>query len=110
MSQVMVSYGIFGWVVIGAMAGAIGGRIPDGEDGGLASVVTGVLGAVVCGFAAGAAFDPPSGTGGLLASLSGALLGACLFIVVGRKASHLARPPADVQRHQGRERSTRSST
>lgn len=106
----MNAYGIFGCVVIGAMGGAIGSRIPNGEDGGLASVVTGVIGAVIGGFVATAAFGRPSGTIGLLATLAGALLGACLFIAISTKVSHLARPADDSQRSQVRGRVTRSST
>jgi uncharacterized membrane protein YeaQ/YmgE (transglycosylase-associated protein family) len=107
---VNLSYGIYGWVVVGALAGAIGGRIPDGEDGGLASVVTGVLGALGGGMVARAALGAPGGTGGLLLSLAGALVGAACFIFAGRKLSRLARTPAQSRRPEGRERPTRSST
>jgi uncharacterized membrane protein YeaQ/YmgE (transglycosylase-associated protein family) len=88
------AYGIFGWVVIGAMTGAIGGRIPDEEQGSLASVITGLAGATAGGLAGLVAFGAPAGTAGLLASLAGALLGAALFVFLGRKVSHLARTPA----------------
>jgi uncharacterized membrane protein YeaQ/YmgE (transglycosylase-associated protein family) len=103
-------YGIFGWLVIGAMTGAIGGRIPDGEDGGLPSVVTGVVGAAAGGFAASPAFGPAGETADLLGSLTAAFLGACLFVLVGRAFSRLSRRTAEARRQKARQQLTRSWT
>lgn len=105
------SYTIFGWVVIGAMTGAIGGRFPRDQESGLGIVITGVIGALAGGFAVSAAFGPPDGTrGDLLANLAGALLGAFLFVFLGRRISRLVRTHGRVRGPRAPGRPTRSST
>jgi uncharacterized membrane protein YeaQ/YmgE (transglycosylase-associated protein family) len=85
-------YGIILWVVIGALAGWIGSKImrTDAQQGGLANVIIGVIGAVVGGFIARAIFGDNSADNGLIASFFIALAGACLVIglrkmIVGRR-------------------------
>jgi uncharacterized membrane protein YeaQ/YmgE (transglycosylase-associated protein family) len=75
-------YGIILWVVIGALAGWIGSKImnTDSQQGGLANIIIGVLGAVVGGFLTRAFFGDSTTDNGLIASFFIALLGACILI------------------------------
>jgi uncharacterized membrane protein YeaQ/YmgE (transglycosylase-associated protein family) len=75
-------YGIIMWVVIGALAGWIGSKImnTDAQQGGLANIIIGVLGAVVGGFLTGLFFGDARGNNGLIASFFIALLGAVILI------------------------------
>jgi uncharacterized membrane protein YeaQ/YmgE (transglycosylase-associated protein family) len=76
------SYGIITWVVIGALAGWIGSKImgTDAQQGGLANVIIGVLGAVIGGFVTRAFLGDHAGNNGFVASLLVAILGAVILI------------------------------
>lgn len=76
------SYGIIMWIIIGALAGWIGSKVmgTDAKQGGLANIVIGVIGAVVGGFIARAAFGDSSGNNGMITSFLVALAGACIVI------------------------------
>jgi uncharacterized membrane protein YeaQ/YmgE (transglycosylase-associated protein family) len=78
------AYGIFLWVVIGALAGWIASKImgTNAEQGGLANVLVGVVGAVVGGFLSRTFLKDELGNNGLLVSFGVALVGACLVIFV----------------------------
>ena len=80
-------YGIILWVIIGALAGWIGSKImrTDSQQGGLANVIIGVIGAVVGGFLTRVFFGDATGDNGLIASFFIALLGAVIVIAL-RKA------------------------
>jgi uncharacterized membrane protein YeaQ/YmgE (transglycosylase-associated protein family) len=75
--------GILGWIVIGALAGWMASKImgTDAQQGGLANIVVGVIGAVVGGFVTHRLFGDNLGNNGLLASFGVALLGSCLVIL-----------------------------
>jgi uncharacterized membrane protein YeaQ/YmgE (transglycosylase-associated protein family) len=75
-------YGIILWVVIGALAGWIGSKImhTDAQQGGLANIIIGVLGAVVGGFLTRAFFGDNTSDNGLIASFFIALLGSVILI------------------------------
>jgi uncharacterized membrane protein YeaQ/YmgE (transglycosylase-associated protein family) len=75
-------YGIILWVVIGALAGWIGSKImhTDAQQGGLANIIIGVLGAVVGGFLTRVFFGDSATDNGLIASFFIALLGAVILI------------------------------
>ena len=81
------SYGIIMWIIVGALAGWIGSKImgTDGRQGGLANIIIGIVGAVIGGFVARAAFGDSSSNNGLIASFFVALLGACI-VIFGYKA------------------------
>jgi uncharacterized membrane protein YeaQ/YmgE (transglycosylase-associated protein family) len=75
-------YGIILWVVIGALAGWIGSKImhTDAQQGGVANIVIGILGAVVGGFLTRVFFGDNPGNNGLVASFFIALAGAVILI------------------------------
>jgi uncharacterized membrane protein YeaQ/YmgE (transglycosylase-associated protein family) len=75
-------YGIILWVVIGALAGWIGSKImhTDAQQGGIANIIIGVIGAVVGGFIARAIFGDRMANNGMIASFFVALAGACIVI------------------------------
>jgi uncharacterized membrane protein YeaQ/YmgE (transglycosylase-associated protein family) len=88
------SYGIVMWVIIGALAGWIGSRImgTDAQQGGLANVIIGVIGAVIGGFVTRAVFGDHPGNNGFFASLLVAVLGAVILlglyrVLTGARAS-----------------------
>ena len=74
--------GILGWIIIGALAGWIGSKImgTNAQQGGLANIVIGVLGAILGGFITRRFFGADLGHNGLIASFGVALLGSCLVI------------------------------
>jgi uncharacterized membrane protein YeaQ/YmgE (transglycosylase-associated protein family) len=76
------SYGIIMWVVIGALAGWIGSKImgTDAQQGGLANVIIGVIGAVIGGFVTKAFFGDHAGNNGFVASLLVAVLGSVILL------------------------------
>jgi uncharacterized membrane protein YeaQ/YmgE (transglycosylase-associated protein family) len=87
------AYGLFGWVIMGTVAGWIGSRIIGTAAHERANVVLGVVGAVMGGFVTRAIFGEAMGTAGLLGGFAAALLGASLVIFVGTRFSGPA-PPA----------------
>jgi uncharacterized membrane protein YeaQ/YmgE (transglycosylase-associated protein family) len=76
--------GILGWIIIGALAGWIGSKLmgTDAQQGGLANIGIGVLGAILGGFITRRFFGADLGHNGLIASFGVALLGSCLVIFV----------------------------
>lgn len=84
-------YGIILWVIIGALAGWIGSKImhTDSQQGGLANIIIGVIGAVVGGFLTRVFFGDASTNNGLIASFFIALLGA--VIVIGLRKALMGR-------------------
>lgn len=76
------SYGIIMWVVIGALAGWIGSKVmgTDAQQGGLANVIIGIIGALIGGFVTRAFFGDNPGNNGFIASLLVAVLGSAILI------------------------------
>jgi len=76
------SYGIIMWVIIGALAGWIGSKVmgTDAQQGGLANVIIGVIGAVIGGFVTRAFFGDSHSNNGFIASLLVATLGSVVLI------------------------------
>jgi len=55
--------GILAWIVLGAIAGFITNLIMGGGEGVIATVILGIVGAVVGGYLAGTVFRSPDVTG-----------------------------------------------
>lgn len=76
-----------GWIVVGAVAGALARRIMGAKDRPLVNdIILGLVGAIVGGFVAGL-FNPSLPTGGIglvLANLVIATVGAVVLIALGR--------------------------
>ena len=87
------NYGIVSWIVIGGLAGWIGGKLvgTDARPGTLANIGIGITGAVLGGFLSRFFFGTEVGTNGLLGSFLIALAGSC-FVILGLKA--VTRVPA----------------
>lgn len=83
------SYGIIMWVIVGALAGWLGSKImgTDAQQGGLANIIIGIVGAVVGGFLARAAFGDSSWNNGFIASTVVALLGSVVVIALWKLVS-----------------------
>jgi uncharacterized membrane protein YeaQ/YmgE (transglycosylase-associated protein family) len=80
------SYGIIMWLVIGALAGWIASKVmgTDAQQGGLANIVVGVVGALVGGFVTRAIFGDRAGNNGFIASLLIAILGSVILLAIYR--------------------------
>jgi len=78
--------GLFTWIVVGAIAGWLANLIVKGSGAGLVgNIVLGVLGAMVGGWLAGAAFGIPRAiTGFNLGTIFVAFLGAVIVLLVVR--------------------------
>lgn len=78
-----MEHGIIAWLVIGAIAGWLAGKIVEGGGFGLlADIVVGIIGAVIGGWLAGALGIGVGG--GMIASIIVALVGAIVLLVVLR--------------------------
>ncbi len=86
-------YGIIMWLVIGALAGWIASKImgTDKQQGALANIIVGVIGAVVGGFVTGALLGDNRGNNGLIASSLVALLGAVVVLAIWKAISGRSR-------------------
>ena len=83
------SAGLIGWLIIGAVAGWLAGKMMSGHGFGiLADTIIGMVGAVVGGLIL-SLFN--IGANGLLATLVTAFIGACIFIAVLRSFSRTNR-------------------
>jgi uncharacterized membrane protein YeaQ/YmgE (transglycosylase-associated protein family) len=78
-----MEYGIIAWLVIGAVAGWLAGKIVEGGGFGLiGDIVVGIIGAVIGGYLAGALGI--SIGGGLISSIIVAVIGAVILLFVLR--------------------------
>ena len=78
-----MEYGIIAWLVIGAVAGWLAGKIVEGGGFGLiGDIVVGIIGAVIGGYLAGAIGI--SIGGGLISSIIVAVIGAVILLFVLR--------------------------
>lgn len=79
----MEQYGIVAWLVIGAIAGWLAGKIVDGAGYGLiVNIVVGIVGAVIGGYLAGVLGI--SVGSGLIASIIVAVIGAVVLLAILR--------------------------
>ena len=92
------AYGIIMWLIVGALAGWIGSKLmgTDAQQGGLANIIVGVIGAVVGGFVARAFFGDNPNNNGFFASLLVAVLGSVILLavyklIVGRRPTFSSR-------------------
>jgi uncharacterized membrane protein YeaQ/YmgE (transglycosylase-associated protein family) len=78
-----MEYGIIAWIVIGAVAGWLAGKIVEGGGFGLiGDIVVGIIGAVIGGYLAGALGI--SIGGGMISSIIVAVIGAVILLFVLR--------------------------
>jgi uncharacterized membrane protein YeaQ/YmgE (transglycosylase-associated protein family) len=78
-----MQYGIIAWLVIGAIAGWLAGKIVEGGGFGLiGDIVVGIVGAVIGGYLAGALGIVIGG--GLISSIITAVVGAVILLFVIR--------------------------
>ena len=79
----MEAHGIIVWLVIGAIAGWLAGKIVKGGGFGLiGDIVVGIVGAVIGGWLAGA-LGVSIGSG-LIASIITAVIGAVILLIIVR--------------------------
>jgi uncharacterized membrane protein YeaQ/YmgE (transglycosylase-associated protein family) len=84
-----VEYGIIAWLVIGAIAGFLAGKIVEGSGFGLiVDIIVGIVGAVIGGYLTGAMGIGVGG--GLIASIIVAVIGAVVLLLVLRLIKRVA--------------------
>jgi uncharacterized membrane protein YeaQ/YmgE (transglycosylase-associated protein family) len=76
--------GIIAWIVLGAIAGWLTNMIMGGKEGILATVILGIIGAVVGGYLAGTVFGVADVTGVNVESIVVAVLGGIVVVAVYR--------------------------
>ena len=76
--------GIIAWIVLGAIAGWITNLIMGGKEGVVATVLLGIVGAVVGGFLAGTVLKVADVTGINVESVVVAVIGAVIVVAVYR--------------------------
>lgn len=76
--------GIIAWIVLGAIAGWITNLIMGGKEGVIATIVLGIVGAVVGGFLAGTVLKVADVTGINVESIIVAVVGAVIVVAVYR--------------------------
>ena len=83
--------GIIAWIVLGAIAGWITNMIMGGKEGVIATIILGIVGAVVGGWLAGTVLKVADVTGINIESIIVAVVGAVIVgavdrMVVGRRS------------------------
>jgi uncharacterized membrane protein YeaQ/YmgE (transglycosylase-associated protein family) len=76
--------GIVAWIVLGAIAGWITNLIMGGKEGVVATIILGIVGAVVGGYLAGTVLKVADVTGVNVESIVIAVLGAIVVLFVWR--------------------------
>jgi uncharacterized membrane protein YeaQ/YmgE (transglycosylase-associated protein family) len=84
--------GVIAWIILGAIAGWITNLIMGGKEGVIATVVLGIIGAVVGGFLAGSVLKVADVTGLNVESVVVAVIGAVIVValyrlLIGRRAA-----------------------
>ena len=84
--------GIIAWIVLGAIAGWITNMIMGGKEGVIATIILGIVGAVVGGWLAGTVLKVADVTGVNIESIVVAVIGAVIVVaiyrlVVGRRTT-----------------------
>jgi uncharacterized membrane protein YeaQ/YmgE (transglycosylase-associated protein family) len=84
-----MEHGIIAWLVIGAIAGFLAGKIVEGSGFGLiVDIIVGIVGAVIGGYLADALGIAVSG--GMIASIIVAIIGAVVLLFVLRLIKRVA--------------------
>ena len=76
--------GIIAWIVLGAIAGWITNMIMGGREGVIATVILGIIGALVGGWLAGSVLGVADVTGVNITSIIVAVIGAVIVVAVYR--------------------------
>jgi uncharacterized membrane protein YeaQ/YmgE (transglycosylase-associated protein family) len=76
--------GIIAWIVLGAIAGWITNLIMGGGEGVIATIILGIVGAVVGGYLAGTVLKVADVTGINIESIVVAVVGAVIVVAVYR--------------------------
>jgi uncharacterized membrane protein YeaQ/YmgE (transglycosylase-associated protein family) len=76
--------GIIAWIVLGAIAGWITNLLMGGKEGVIATIILGMIGAVVGGFLAGTVLKVADVTGINVQSIVVAVIGAVIVVAVYR--------------------------
>jgi uncharacterized membrane protein YeaQ/YmgE (transglycosylase-associated protein family) len=76
--------GIIAWIVLGAIAGWITNLIMGGKEGIIATIILGIIGAVVGGWLAGTVLNVADVTGINVQSIVVAVIGAVIVVAVYR--------------------------
>ena len=76
--------GIIAWIVLGAIAGWITNMIMGGKEGVIATVILGIIGAVVGGWLAGTVLKVADVTGVNIESIVVSVIGAVIVVAVYR--------------------------
>ncbi len=76
--------GIIAWIVLGAIAGWITNLIMGGKEGIIATIILGIIGAVVGGYLAGTVLKVADVTGVNVESIVVAVVGAVIVVAVYR--------------------------
>ena len=84
--------GIIAWIVLGAIAGWITNLIMGGKEGVLATILLGIVGAVVGGYLAGTVLNVADVTGINIESIVVAVIGGVIVVaayrlVTGRRSA-----------------------
>ena len=84
--------GIIAWIVLGAIAGWITNMIMGGKEGVIATILLGIVGAIVGGWLAGTVLKVADVTGINIESIIVAVIGAVIVVavyraVIGRRAA-----------------------
>jgi uncharacterized membrane protein YeaQ/YmgE (transglycosylase-associated protein family) len=84
--------GIIAWIVLGAIAGWITNLIMGGGEGVLATILLGIIGAVVGGFVAGTVLNVADVTGINISSIIVSVIGAVIVVagyrfIMGRRSA-----------------------
>jgi uncharacterized membrane protein YeaQ/YmgE (transglycosylase-associated protein family) len=76
--------GIIAWIVLGAIAGWITNLIMGGKEGVIATIILGIVGAVVGGYLAGTVLKVADVTGVNIESIVVAVIGGVVVVAVYR--------------------------
>jgi uncharacterized membrane protein YeaQ/YmgE (transglycosylase-associated protein family) len=76
--------GIIAWIVLGAIAGWITNLIMGGKEGVIATILLGIVGAVVGGWLAGTVLNVADVTGINITSIIVAVVGAVIVVAIYR--------------------------
>ncbi len=76
--------GIIAWIVLGAIAGWITNMIMGGKEGVIATIILGIVGAMVGGWLAGTVLKVADVTGVNIESIIVAVIGAVIVVAVYR--------------------------
>ena len=84
-----MEHGLIAWLIIGAIAGFLAGKIVEGSGFGLiVDIIVGIVGAVIGGYLTGAMGIGVGG--GLIASIIVAVIGAVVLLLVLRLIKRVA--------------------